>query len=295
MAGSGNGCWKIGVGIGLMLCLAFPAFSQDTLYLYGDTIRVGSLEWDMQKDWRAKGTRITSNPDLYGDHVRILLRYHPNRNVAEIHFGYIDKAKGFVKHGPARYYYDSGQLLSRRTFVQGKLQGLAEDVYPSGKPKTQTRMEDDRLEGEYHAFYPDGARELSCTYRRDSLHGRLAAWYSNGQPKRIEHYDMDSKVGVDSVFYEDGRLERSTSYEDDLEHGPSRVYHRNGRQWTEWIYERGRLVEVAFTQSKEGNPLEVGTFHQGDGWVNLYNDNGLLQEQLLFKDGYLKRKRKARD
>jgi antitoxin component YwqK of YwqJK toxin-antitoxin module len=280
----------------LILLLPFTQIqAQDTIFLYGDTIRVGSLEWDMQKDWRAKGTRITENRQLYGDHVRILLEYHNNRNVAEISFGYIDKKEGFIKHGPARYYYESGQMLSKRKFVQGKMQGRAEDFYRDGKLKARTSMKDNQLQGGYESFFPDGTRESACIYTRDSLDGPLRSWYSNGQPKRIEHWAMDEKVGVDSVFYEDGKLESTTSYHRDEEDGPMRAYHRNGRLWTEWIYEKGRLMEVTFTQSKEGNPLEVGSFQNGLGWVNLYNDNGLLKERLYFKDGYMRRRKKARE
>ncbi len=280
----------------LLVMLAFTQVqAQDTIFLYGDTIRVGSLEWDMQKDWRAKGTRITENRQLYGDHVRILLTYHRNRNAAEIAFGYIDKKAGFVKHGPARYYYESGQTLSRRKFVEGQMQGLAEDYYRDGKLKARTFMDQDQLSGPYASFFPDGTRESACSYVRDSLDGTLRSYYSNGQPKRIERWAMDAKVGIDSAFYEDGKLESTTAFAQDLESGPMRVYHRNGRQWTEWIYEQGRLIEIAFTQSKEGNPLEVGTFQNGLGWVNLYNDKGLLSERLYFKDGFLKRRRKSKD
>jgi antitoxin component YwqK of YwqJK toxin-antitoxin module len=282
-----------------LFCLVLLSFAQvqaqDTILLYGDTIRVGSLEWDMQKDWRAHGTRITENRALYGDHVRILLKYHRNRNVAEIDFGYIDKVNGFVQHGPARYYYESGQMLSKRTFVQGQMEGKAEDFYRDGKLKARTWMKAGQLTGGYISYFPDGTREQACRYVRDSLDGTLYAWYSNGVRKRIEHWEMDAKVGIDTLFYEDGKLESTISFAEDQQNGPLRVYHRNGRQWTEWYFEKDRLVEVAFTQSKEGNPLEVGTFSNGDGWVNLYNDNGLLKERQLYRDGELRRRLRVKE
>jgi antitoxin component YwqK of YwqJK toxin-antitoxin module len=268
---------------------------QDTIFLYGDTIRVGSLEWDMQKDWRARGTRITENRELYGDHVRILLRYYRNRQVAEILFGYIDKEEGFVNHGPARYYYESGQLLSRRTFKEGGLQGSAEDYYPDGKLLARTSILDGRLHGSYESYYPDGGREIVCHYAHDSLQGTFRSWYSNGQPKRIEHWEGDNKVGTDSTFYENGRLESTTPFQADEAHGVAKVYHRTGREWTEWLFEKGRLVDIAFTQSKEGHPLEVGGFQNGVGWINIYNDNGILIERDYYKDGYWKKTKKVKE
>lgn len=269
--------------------------AQDTIYLYGDTIRVGSLEWDMQKDWRAKGTLITENRELYGDHVRILLRYHRNRNVSEIVFGYIDKKEGFVNHGPARYYYESGQLLSKRKFIEGELQGQTEDFWPDGKLRARAQVKSGLLDGAYESYFPDGTHEIACRYIRDSLDGRFYTWYSNGQLRRIEHWENDKKVGTDSSFYENGKLESTTAFEEDLENGISKVYHRTGRQWTEMVYERGRLVEVSFSQSKEGNPLEIGGFQNGLGWVNIYNDNGILIERDFYRDGYWKKTRKAKE
>jgi antitoxin component YwqK of YwqJK toxin-antitoxin module len=269
--------------------------AQDTLFLYGDTIRVGSLEWDMQKDWRAKGVRIAENRELYGDHVRILLRYHRNRVVAEIVFGYINKEEGFVHHGPARYYYETGQLLSKRKFVEGSLQGVSEDFYPDGKLMVRAAVKDDLLHGTYESFYPTGTREIVCWYEMDSLHGTFRSWYSNGQLRRIEHWDHDKKVGTDSTFYENGKLESTLPYENDELHGIAKVYHRTGRQWTEWLYDHGRLWDIAFTQSKEGNPLEVGGFQNGLGWVNIYNDNGILIERDFYKDGYWRKTKKVRE
>lgn len=271
------------------------ALAQDTILLYGDTIRVGSLEWDMQKDWRAKGTRISENRELYGDHVRILLRYHSNRTVSEIVFGYIDKKEGFVSHGPARYYFDTGQLLSKRTFIQGKMQGKTEDFYRDGKFRARASVVDGRLNGSYESYFPDGSLELACYYFMDSLDGTYRTFYSNHQPHKVAHWSRDKKVGVDSSFYENGKLESIVPFEEDQQHGIAKVFHRNGRQWTEMVYDNGRLVEVSFSQSKEGNPLDVGGFQNGEGWVNIYNENGILIERDFYKDGYWRKTRKTKE
>jgi antitoxin component YwqK of YwqJK toxin-antitoxin module len=271
------------------------AQAQDTILLYGDTIRVGSLEWDMQKDWRAKGTRITENRELYGDHVRILLHYHSNRTVSEIVFGYIDKKEGFVSHGPARYFFDTGQLLSKRTFIQGKMQGRTDDFYRDGKFRARAFVVDGRLNGGYESYYPDGGLELACYYFLDSLDGTYRTFYSNHQPHKIAHWSRDKRIGVDSSFYENGKLESIVPFEYDQQHGIAKVFHRNGRQWTEMVYQKGRLVEVAFSQSKEGNPLDVGGFQNGLGWVNIYNENGILIERDFYKEGLRRKTRKARE
>jgi antitoxin component YwqK of YwqJK toxin-antitoxin module len=274
--------------------VAGTLLAQDTIHLHGDTIRVGELEWDMQKDWKGRGTRITGNRMLYGDHVRILLRYFPNRMVSEIAFGYLDEEGGFVSHGPARYYYESGELLSKRRFVEGQLQGQAMDFHRNGKPMARAHARDGRLEGAYESYYPDGTREIACYYVRDSLSGTFRTWYSNGQPRRIEHWQGDQKIGPDSTFYENGRLESVIPYDHDLRNGVARVYHRTGRVWTEHRYDQGRLVDITYTQSKEGAPLDPGDFRNGRGWVNVYDANGLLLERVFFRDGHPGKRRKVK-
>lgn len=271
------------------------AFAQDTIVLYGDTIRVGELEWDMQKDWRARGTLITENRELYGDHVRILLKYQRSRTVSEIAFGYLSRQGDFVQHGPLRYFYENGRLLGKRTFVEGVQQGPSIDYFPDGKVKARATVKDGRLEGAFETNYPNGSREVTCHYLHDSLDGRYLAWYSNGQIHRVEHWAMDQKVGQDSLYYEDGRLEGVMPYDADQLHGVLKVFHRNGQPWTERVYERGRLLEVAFIQSKEGRPLEIGSFHRGDGWVHIYNDKGLLTARERYRDGIMIRSNKAKE
>mgnify|MGYP003683202351 CR=1 FL=1 len=273
----------------LLICEPFVVQAQDTLVLYGDTIRVGELEWDMQKDWRSKRKLITENRELYGDHVRILLTYHKNRMVSEINFGYVDKAEGFVKHGPARYYYDSGHLKSKRQFEEGKMNGRVEDFFKSGKTQVISHVHNDSLQGSYTTFYPEGIPEQKGHYEGNALNGRYQAWYNTGETKWIEHWDKGVKTGIDSAFYETGKLESAIPFTDGEEDGIARGYHRNGKQWTEWVFEKGRLLEIRFVQNSNGNPLEIGSFRKGSGWVNIYKSNGLVREKRLYRDGYLRR------
>ena len=266
-----------------------PLKAQDTIVLYGDTIRVGVLEWDMQKDWRSRRKLIAENRDLYGDHVRILLTYHKNRMVSEINFGYIDKAEGFVKHGPARYFYDSGHLKSTRTFKEGKMQGKVEDFYKDGKSERIAFAKNDSLEGLYMSFYPDGSLHEKGNYHLDALDGTYKAWYNTGEQKWIEHWENGQKTGIDSTFYETEKLESAFPFENGLENGLAFGFHRNGQAWTQWVFEKGRLMNVLFVHNINGHPLEIGTFKDGNGWLNIYKENGLVKERQLYKDGYLRR------
>ncbi|MEM7036645.1 MAG: hypothetical protein AAF570_06665 [Bacteroidota bacterium] len=268
--------------------------AQDTIFLKGDTIRVGELEWDMEKDWRSKGPLLSENPDLYGEDVKIFLGYHSNKNVEQIVFGYIDEEDGFVAHGPARYYYPSGHLLSKRYYIEGVLEGKAEDYHKNGKLMMKTWFREDVMDGGYRSFYENGITEQKGKFEAGEAVGKLMAFYSNGQPKWIEYYENGAKNGPDTTFYETGTVSAISNYFQDEEDGHARFFHRNGKPWTERVYENGRLKKIVYVKSKEGRPLEPGNFEEGWGWVNIYNDDGILIERDKYKDGYLRKTKKVK-
>jgi antitoxin component YwqK of YwqJK toxin-antitoxin module len=283
----------LALGLGLLWVSSLPA--QDTIFFRGDTIRVGALEWDMEKDWRSRRPLLSSNPELYGADIRILLEYHRNHSVEVIQFGYEAEDTGFVPHGPARYYYDSGHLLGKRRFVAGRLQGPAADYHKNGQLKLQTNYAQDTLQGAFTTYYENGVREAACTYRAGEVQGAYRAWYSNGQPRWTEQWQDGRRVGPDTTFFETGTVERILSYQAGQLHGRALYFHRNGRAWAERIYADGLLRTVTFVKSKEGLPLDIGAFEDGDGWLWIYNDEGLPIERERYRDGLLKRVKPVKD
>ncbi len=276
----------------LFLSFLLPAFSlsaQDTIFLKGDTIRVGELEWDMEKDYESKGVIISKNEELYGKNVRIFLEYHSNREVSQIVFGYID-AEMFIPHGPARYYYPSGHLLGKRYFNEGLLIGKAEDFYKDGTVQMRSYFENDTLNGPYTVFHEDGKPNMKGYFRKGLFFGALRSYYETGKQEFVEYYDSTGvKQGWDSTFYETGTLESEFYFKNGIEDSTARFYHRNGRIWTERFYVEGRLQTVSFIKDKKGKDLDIGSFDNGFGWLFIYNDDGILQSRSKYRYGLLKK------
>lgn len=282
-------CWALAAAWPGSLC------AQDTIFLKGDTIRVGELEWDMEKDYLAKGAMLSQNKDLYGEQVKIFLSYHPNRMVEQIVFGYLEEER-FVPHGPARYYYDSGHLLGKRFFEEGKLEGPALDFYKDGKVMVSTAFADDALEGAYVSYHEGGATDQRGRYRQGLVQGAFRSYYSNGQLKWVEYYDSSGvKQGNDSTFYESGQLESVFSFENGIEEGEALYYHRNGQVWSARRYAEGRLEAVEYIRGADGREMAVGSFAEGDGWVNVYTDSGKLLKREKYRDGYLLKMKRAKE
>lgn len=280
--------------LGLIIMASTGLWGQDTIFLKGDTIRVGELEWDMEKDYESKGVLISKNEELYGENVRIFLEYHPNREVSQIVFGYIEE-EVFIPNGPARYYYPSSQLLGKRYFEEGMMIGMAEDYYKDGNLLMRANFVDDTLQGHYSTYHPDGTIHMLGHYEKGQFAGQLRSHFENGNVEWIEHYnDKGIKAGFDSTFYETGDLESVFHFDQGIEDSTAVFYHRNGRVWTERYYDQGQLESVLYIKDKTGNELEVGAFEEGRGWLNIYNDDGTLISRAKYRQGLLKKTRPVR-
>lgn len=269
-------------------------FGQDTIRLNGDTIRVGELEWDIEKQWPMKKDWITKNPDYYGDDVLIFHRYYSRGVIEHIGFGYMSDS-GFVLHGPTRYYYPTGELLGKRTYDHGKLEGDAKDFYRNRRTKMIATFTGGRIHGPYISFYDDGSIESRAEFQNGEQIGVEFWYYSNGVIKEIAYYEQGKKQGKDSTFYETGDLQAIYSYDEGELDGPVKFFHRNGKPWTERVYEEGKLEEVNFLKSAEGRPVETGNFQNGNGKVNVYSDGGKLIGVETYKNGQLKKYKQVKD
>lgn len=273
--------------LALLLCSARrTVFAQDTIFLPTDTIRVGELEWEMFKGWEGTRPIVTEFDELYGDKIQILLEFYPTGEVEQIIFGFVQDEE-FIPHGPSRYYYQPGELLGRRTYVMGKLEGQAEDYYPLGQVKMKAVFAGDSLHGTYMHFYLGGQLEEQVEYANGLEQGLYQSWYSNGTRKEACNYEDGHRMGEDTAFYESGDIYSLSNYESDTLHGDLRFFHRNGRIWSLRRYEHGRLIHVSFIKDEKGDELSAGPFREGDGELNVYNEAGKLIGMDTYKDGLL--------
>jgi antitoxin component YwqK of YwqJK toxin-antitoxin module len=271
----------------VLLWISFvqTAYSQDTIYIADDTIRVGGLEWDIEKDYQSKKAFVTKNPTVYGEVVSIFHAFHKReKSIEQIVFGY-EKDGDFIPHGPARYYYPTGELLGKRRFEEGKLNGPAIDYYKNGMLKVISAFRNDSVVGEYKTYHDQGVVEAWCKYENGGINGVLYMFYNNGTLKSTSFFVNGIQQGNDTTYNESGDIWKIEQYENDLLHGPSITLHHNGKPASEFIFSEGLLIAVSFVKSPEGRPLEPGDFEDGNGIVNFYNESGLLKGFSKYKNG----------
>lgn len=269
----------------LFICFPLALFPQDTIILKGDTIRVGGLEWDLEKDYRSSKPIITNNAEIYGENISIFHSFYPKaQTIEQIVFGYEDSA-GFVAHGPARYYYSTGELLGLRTFVDGLMEGLALDYHKNGMIKVLANFRHDSLTGEFKSNYETGITDTECEYNNGAIEGMLRMYYTNGDIKSSSYFSGGLQQGGDTTYFETGDIWKIMHFENGIRNGPYKIFHRNGRISTEWVYSSGKLSSVRLCQNADGRPLEPGSFSKGNGWVNIYDERGFLKETVKFREG----------
>ena len=67
--------------------------------------------------------------------------------------------------------------------------------------------------------------------------------------------------------------------------GVDRYYHENGQIWIERIYDNGLLLNVIANYDSTGKKRDKGTLKDGNGTLNLYDENNTLKRIETYKDG----------
>lgn len=133
--------------------------------------------------------------------------------------------------------------------------------------------------------------------RNGKYNGRVWWLYPNGAVK-IKGYFLDIiPYGNWEEFYPNGNLMAKYSYLGGVKDGIYEYYYPSGKIWTKKNYEHGKLMDVLVLKSEGGKNLDVGSFYQGNGELNIYNIEGDFIEQATYVNGKLtsisKKKTKA--
>lgn len=117
--------------------------------------------------------------------------------------------------------------------------------------------------------------------------GKIVWYYKNGNPS-IDGYYLDIfPYGNWMEYYEDGILKARYSFVSGLKDGIYEYYYPNGNIWTKKEYKKGKLIKVLELKSKNGDNLDIGSFSDGNGLLNVYNEQSIVIKTANYKDGLL--------
>lgn len=125
--------------------------------------------------------------------------------------GYVDGLKrgnisNGLKYGEWVEYLESGELIHKSFFVDGKQEGLYVDYYSNGRVKQKGEYKTGRLEGRWDTYHPNGQKEYELGFKNNLLDGWAKRYYENGRLYSEGRYDRGDEEGVWLYYNEDGTI-----------------------------------------------------------------------------------------
>lgn len=108
------------------------------------------------------------------------------------------------REGPARAWYDSGEIHSESGWKGGKLHGPYVEHYRGGVPARQGSYRDGEPHGPWTYFFEDGRKEEEVEFDRGMRHGRFAAWWRNGKKRTEGRFCAGLQCGRWTTWDEEG-------------------------------------------------------------------------------------------
>ncbi len=217
-------------------------------------------------------------------------------NRAQLRFELFDEAgacedlrkaqkKGFEN---AKIYYDKFCGLHQKIASGGAISQTGEKIsYPNGKVKFEVinqTIENDS--GLWLVHYDSTGNKLEeGMIKRGKYFGQVRWYHPNGKLKIKGYYKNILPVGDWEEFYDTGEKLASYKFSKGLKEGEEFYFFKNGITWTKRIYENGKIFNVIEINNAGGSPLEIGTFSNGNGNLNIYNEKGNLTAVLSYKNG----------
>ena len=91
----------------------------------------------------------------------------------------INSQTGFT--GVATVYYENGQLDTKATYKDGKLNGIYEEYYEDGQLSWKQTYKDEKPNGLNESYYENGQLHYKSTYKDGKRHGLSEDYTENGQ------------------------------------------------------------------------------------------------------------------
>ncbi|MBR6297893.1 MAG: TonB family protein [Candidatus Gastranaerophilales bacterium] len=199
-----------------------------------------------------------------------LVSFSPDSLIYDLHNSVCYSEPKNVKQTPMtdgihKIYSKDGHLLSKLTYINGKLNGVATNYYPNGKI-------------EQEAYFKDNIQE-----------GLTRIYYKSGKLKQENNFKDGKADGLGISYYENGKIRSKTPWKDDKENGIAYFYFKNDK--IEWAipYKNGKEEGVVVQYYKNGKIRQLTPYKNGvkDGYLTIYDDKGETVKVTHYKDGVI--------
>ncbi len=137
-------------------------------------------------------------------------------------------------------------ISCRDTAVKAVADGhvIREKKFPSGELQSRWTEVDGRIEGEMEEYDMEGNRRVVRTFQNGREDGRTVFFNEQGGIQEVQYYREGIKEGGDTMFDASGRPRFVLSYKDGKKHGFLRKWSDDGSLLYEARFDMDTLVEV---------------------------------------------------
>ena len=169
-------------------------------------------------------------------------------------------------HGLLVRYDDNGQVLSKETYEQGVLKGMAEYFSYTQQTVLHTLCNylNTMLDGPFTLSQSDGKVREQSTYSKGRLHGPRKTYYASGMPEAEEMYIEGKLQGVRKLFFPTGELWYEENYANGRLEGERLEYFANGKMRLSELYSDGLRNGPCSTYDETGNLISTEEYHWGN-------------------------------
>jgi antitoxin component YwqK of YwqJK toxin-antitoxin module len=140
------------------------------------------------------------------------------------------------------FFPETGAILSRGNFVEGKREGIWEWYFPDGKLYYRS------------GYSPDKQREVwISTNLLGNEHGIHERYYENGQLEEKGFYEFGLKIDKWEKYYKNGKLEQYGNYNQDKKIGEWTYLYPDGKMVAKEIYDQVGKLQLRSTFYPDGS------------------------------------------
>ena len=121
----------------------------------------------------------------------VLKKYYESEQIKET--GQFNKQHNPI--GEWKEYYENGQILSEKCFIEGETNGISKKYYINGTLKEEISWDKGVIEGIYIEYYENGEINFKGKCVNGEREGRWEMFYKNGKLKDVSNWESGKLIG----------------------------------------------------------------------------------------------------
>ena len=186
-------------------------------------------------------------------------------------------------------YYKNGQLKTRLSHINNKLDGLCWSYYENGQLDSKETYKNGKREGLIRLYYDNGQLRSSGRFKKGKEEGLHKTYFESGQLKSKGRFKKGVHDGLHEIYYENGQLRGKSSYEDGINQKIHKEYYSDGRLKFERKYYNKDVLyskEYHYYGNEVTFDKEIVFYDKSNKFQEYYKNDTLLVRLIDKEDGY---------